>query len=65
MANNYFRVTSIFNVIFRIYMENVEFCGKTFKFFPKRCQMSVQFLYLFFKCKGVKPTSMFNKICRK
>ena len=37
MAKNDFRVTSIFKLIIRICMENVEFCGKTFKFLPKRC----------------------------
>ena len=37
MAKNDFRVTSIFKIIFRICMKNVEFCGKTSKFLPKRC----------------------------
>ena len=37
MANNDFRVTSVFKIIFRIYMKNVEFSGKTSKFLPKRC----------------------------
>ena len=26
--------------------------------------VSVHFLYFLFKCKGVKPTSMSNKICK-
>ena len=37
MGKNDFRVTSIFTTILRIYMKNVEFCEKTFKFLPKRC----------------------------
>ena len=37
MAKNYFRVTSIFKIIIRICMKNVEFCGKTSKFLPKSC----------------------------
>ena len=37
MAKNDFRVTSIFKIIIRIYMKNVEFCRKTSKFLPKRC----------------------------
>ena len=37
MAKNDFRVTSIFKIIIRICMKNVEFCGKTSKFLPKRC----------------------------
>ena len=55
MAKNDFRVTSIFKIIIRICMKNVELCEK----------MSVHFLYFLFKWKGVKPTSMSNKICRK
>ena len=42
MAKNDFRVTSIFKIIIRICMKNIEFCGKTFKFLPKRC------LFIFF-----------------
>ena len=38
-------------------MKNDEFCGKTFKFLPKIC-------LCLFKYKGVKPTSMSNKICK-
>ena len=38
MAKNDFRVTSIFKFIFKICIKNVEFCGKTSKFSPKRCQ---------------------------
>ena len=57
MAKNDFRVTSIFKIIIRICMKNVEFCGKTSKFLP------VHFLYFLFKSKGVKPISMSNKIC--
>ena len=37
MAKNDFRVTSIFDSIFRICMKNVELCGETSKFLPKRC----------------------------
>ena len=44
MSKNDFRVTSIFNIIIRICMKNVEFCGKTTKFLPKRC------LFLFIFC---------------
>ena len=38
-------------------MKNDEFCGKTFKFLPKIC-------LCLFKYKGVKPTSMSNKMCK-
>ena len=37
MAKNDFRVTSIFKIIVRICMKNVEFFRKTSKFLPKRC----------------------------
>ena len=37
MAKNDFRVTSIFKIIIRICMKNVEFCRKTSKFLSKRC----------------------------
>ena len=37
MANNDFRVTSIFKIIIRICMKNVEFFRKTSKILPKRC----------------------------
>ena len=43
MAKNDFRVTSIFKVIIRICMKNVEFCGKTSKFLSKRCSFPVYF----------------------
>ena len=36
--------------------------GKHVSFYLK---MSVDFLYFLFKWKGVKPTSMSNKICRE
>ena len=36
MAKNDFRVTSIFKIIIRICMKNVEFCRKTSRFLPKR-----------------------------
>ena len=42
MANNDFRVTSIFKCIIRICMKNVEFYRKTSKFLTKRC------LFIFF-----------------
>ena len=37
MAKIDFRVTSIFKVINKICMKNVDFFGKTSKFLPKRC----------------------------
>ena len=46
MAKNDFRVTSIFKVIIRICMKNVEFCGKTSKFLPKRCLFIFCIFYL-------------------
>ena len=46
MAKNDFRVTSIFKIIIRICMKNVEFCRKTFKFLPKRCLLSSCIFYL-------------------
>ena len=41
MAKNDFRVTSIFKIIIRNCMKNVEFCRKTSEFLPKRCIFSV------------------------
>ena len=35
MAKNDFRVTSIFKIIIRISMKNVEFCRKNLSFYPK------------------------------
>ena len=46
MAKNEFRVTSIFKIIIRIYMKNVEFCRKTSKFLPKRCLFIFCIFYL-------------------
>ena len=40
----------------------LSFVGKHLSFTQK---MSVHFLYFLFKWKGVKPTNMSNKICRK
>ena len=37
MTKNDFRVTSIFKIIIRICMKNVEFFRKTSKILPKRC----------------------------
>ena len=44
MAKNDFRVASIFKIIIRICMRNVQFCRKTSKFLPKRCL----FIFFFF-----------------
>ena len=46
MAKNGFRVTSIFKIIIRICMKNVEFCRKTSKFLPKRCLFIFCIFYL-------------------
>ena len=46
MANNDFRVTSIFKIIIRICIKNVEFCRKTSKFLPKRCLFIFCIFYL-------------------
>ena len=46
MAKNDFRVTSIFKIIIRICMKNVEFCRKTCKFLPKRCLFIFSTFYL-------------------
>ena len=46
MAKNDFRVPSIFMIIIRICMKNVEFCGKTSKFLPKRCVFIFCIFYL-------------------
>ena len=37
MAKNGLRVTSVFKIIIRICMKNIEFCRKTSKFLSKRC----------------------------
>ena len=46
MAKNDFRVTSIFKIIIRICMKNVEFCRKTSKFLPKICLFIFCIFYL-------------------
>ena len=46
MTKNDFRVTSIFKIMIRICMKNVEFCGKTSKFLPKRCLFIFCIFYL-------------------
>ena len=46
MAKNDFRLTSIFKIIIRICMKNVEFCRKTSKFLPKRCLFIFYIFYL-------------------
>ena len=46
MAKNDFRMTSIFKIIIRICMKNVEFCRKVSKFLPKRCLFCSVFFYL-------------------
>ena len=47
MAENDFKVTSIFNVIIRICMKKFEFRGKISKFLSKRCL----FISFFFNSK--------------
>ena len=39
MSENDFRVTSIFRIIITIYKRNVEFCGKTSKYLPKKIKI--------------------------
>ena len=46
MAKNDFRVTSVFKIIIRICIKNVEFCRKTSKFLPKRCLFIFCVFYL-------------------
>ena len=46
MAKNNFRVRSIFKIIIRVCMKNVEFCRKTSKFLPKRCLFVFCIFYL-------------------
>ena len=46
MGKNDFRVTSIFKIIIRICIKNVEFCRKTSKFLPKRCLFIFCIFYL-------------------
>ena len=46
MVKNDFRATSIFKIIIRICMKNVEFCRKTSKFLPKRCLFIFCIFYL-------------------
>ena len=57
MAKN-FRVTSIFKIIIRICMKNVEFCRKTSKFLPKRCLFMFCIFYL-------NEKKLNQQICRK
>ena len=71
MAKSDFRVTSIFKTIIRICMKYVDFCGKTFKFLPKRCQFiscisrKLYFHRLLkrFKCTGHKHRKL--NFCHK
>ena len=46
MAKNDFRVASIFKIIIKICLKNVEFCWKTSKFLPKRCLFVFCIFYL-------------------
>ena len=46
MAKNDFRVTSVFKIVIKICMKNVEFCRKTSKFLPKRCLLILCIFYL-------------------
>ena len=46
MAKNDFRVRSLFKIIIRIRVKNVEFCRKTSKFLPKRCLFIFCIFYL-------------------
>ena len=46
MAKNDFRVTSIFKIIIRICMKNVEFYRKTSTFLPKRSLFTFYIFYL-------------------
>ena len=46
MAKNDFTVTSIFKIIIRICMKNVELCKKTSKFLPKRLLLIFCIFYL-------------------
>ena len=46
MPKNDFRVTTIFKIIIRNYMKNVEFCRKRSKFLPKRCLFIFCIFYL-------------------
>ena len=46
MAKNDFRATSVFKIIIRICMKNVEFCWKTSKFLTKICLFIFCIFYL-------------------
>ena len=46
MVKNDFRLTSIFKIIIRTCIKNVEFCRKTSKFLPKRCLFILCIFYL-------------------
>ena len=46
MTKNYFRMTSIFEIIISICMKNVGFCRKTSTFLPKRCLFIFYIFYL-------------------
>ena len=58
MVKNDFRATSIFKIIIRICMKNVEFCRKTSKFLPKRCLFMFCIFYL-------NEKKLNQQICRK
>ena len=55
MAKNDFKVTSIFKIIIRICMKNVEFCRKTFMFLPQN--------YLFIFCTFYLNEKELNQVC--
>ena len=46
MAKNGFRVTSIYKIIIRMCMKNLEFCRKTSKSLSKRCLIIFCVFYL-------------------
>ena len=59
MTKNDFRVTSIFKVIIRICMRNVEFCGKHLGFYPKDpCSFPVFLSVFFFNSKTPEILSL-------
>ena len=55
MAKDDFKVTSIFKVIIRICMKNVEFCEKTSKFLSKRCLFISCFVFFNSKTPKILP----------
>ena len=58
MAKNEFKVISVFKIITRICKKIFEFCGKRYKFLPKRCLLIICIFYL-------NKVELIQQVCSK